>query len=66
MLKSETEKPKTWIRNTEGLKLARDRRSKSCEERVDKAIQQLIKDKEKINFNIVAEKANVSKKYLYV
>ncbi|WP_339279004.1 DUF6262 family protein [Paenibacillus sp. FSL W8-1187] len=64
MLK-EIEQPNTWIRNTEGLKLARDRRSKSCEERVDKAIQQLIKDKEKINFNTVAEKSSVSKKYLY-
>lgn len=65
MPKTEIEIPKTWNRNTKGLNLSREGKSKSCEERVDRAIQQLIKDKEKINFNSVAEKANVSKKYLY-
>lgn len=52
-------------RNTEGLAKAREKKSEECQERVDKAIQQLLKEKEKINFNSVAERANVSKKYLY-
>ncbi|EGD51936.1 hypothetical protein TheetDRAFT_1180 [Thermoanaerobacter ethanolicus JW 200] len=48
-------------RNTEGLAKAREKKSEECQERVDKAIQQLLKEKEKINFNSVAERANVSK-----
>ncbi|EGD50726.1 hypothetical protein TheetDRAFT_2483 [Thermoanaerobacter ethanolicus JW 200] len=48
-------------RNTEGLAKAREKKSEKCQERVDKAIQQLLKEKEKINFNSVAERANVSK-----
>ena len=52
-------------RNVEGLLKSREKRSKECQERVNKAIQQLIKDKSKISFNSIAELANVSKKYLY-
>jgi len=52
-------------RNTEGLSKFREKKAKECQERVDKAIQQLLKEKEKITFNSVAERANVSKKYLY-
>lgn len=52
-------------RNTEGLIKSREKKVKECQERVDKAIQQLIKEKEKITFNSIAEIANVSKKYLY-
>lgn len=52
-------------RNTEGLAKSRETKAKECQERVDKAIQQLLKEKGKITFNSVAEIANVSKKYLY-
>ena len=52
-------------RNTEGLLKYREKKAKECQERVDKAIKQLVKAKEKISFNSVAALANVSKKYLY-
>ena len=52
-------------RNIEGLSKFREKKAKECQDRVDKAIQQLLKEKGKITFNIVAERANVSKKYLY-
>lgn len=52
-------------RNTEGLLKYREKKARECKERVDKAIQKLFKEKEKITFNSVAEIANVSKKYLY-
>lgn len=52
-------------RNTEGLAKSREKKANECQERVDKAIQQLLKDKGKISFNSVSEIANVSKKYLY-
>ena len=52
-------------RNTERLSKFREKKAKECQDRVDKAIQQLLKEKGKITFNIVAERANVSKKYLY-
>ncbi|KAF5047954.1 DUF6262 family protein [Acetobacterium wieringae] len=52
-------------RNTKGLAEFREKRAKECQERVDKTIQQLVKNKEKISFNSIAERSNVSKKYLY-
>lgn len=52
-------------RSIEGLARYREQRAMECQNRVDKAIQQLIRTKEKITFNGVAEMANVSKKYLY-
>lgn len=52
-------------RNTEGLLKYREKKAKECQERLDKAIQKLLKQKDKITFNSVAEIANVSKKYLY-
>ncbi|MTK13384.1 MAG: transposase [Clostridiaceae bacterium] len=52
-------------RNTEGLIKSREKKAKECQERVDKAIRELLKEKGKITFNSVSERANVSKKYLY-
>lgn len=52
-------------RNTEGLAKSREKKAKACRDRVEITIQQLIKEKGNITFNSVAEKANVSKKYLY-
>lgn len=52
-------------RNTAGLTKSREKRARECQERVEKAIQQLIKEKGKITFNSVAERATISKAYLY-
>lgn len=52
-------------RNTEGLIKSREKKAKECQDRVDKAIRELLKEKGKLTFNSVAERANVSKKYLY-
>ncbi len=52
-------------RNIEGLKDNAAKKRQEAFERTDKAIQQLIKQKKKINFNTVAEAANVSKAWLY-
>ena len=57
--------PSEHERNTEGLIKSREKKSNECRERVDKAIRQLLREKSRINFNSVAERANVSKKYLY-
>lgn len=56
---------KTHKRNTQGLDAARQYRQKECNKKVNEAIETLIKNREKINFNSVAELAGVSKKYLY-
>lgn len=55
----------THKRNTQGLAIARQHRQEECNKKVNKAIETLIKNKEKINFNSVAQLAGVSKKYLY-
>ncbi|MBD2296739.1 hypothetical protein H6G06_25460 [Anabaena sphaerica FACHB-251] len=52
-------------RNTDGLKENAIKKRDEAKARTDKAIQQLIKDKKKINFNTVAEAADVSKAWLY-
>ena len=52
-------------RNTTGLAEHRENKKQSCNQRVDDAIKQLIKDRQGINFNSVSELAGVSKKYLY-
>ena len=57
--------PSEHERNTEGLIKSREKKSNECRERVDKAIRQLLREKSRINFNSVADRANVSKKYLY-
>jgi Family of unknown function (DUF6262) len=52
-------------RNTDGLKAHAQQKRAETIERTEKAIQQLIKDKQRINFNTVAEVAGVSKAWLY-
>lgn len=52
-------------RNTEGLKKHANKKSLLAKEKVDNAIQRLIKNQGTINFNTVAIEANVTKSYLY-
>ena len=52
-------------RNTEGLKKYATKKSLLAKEKVDNAIQRLIKNHETINFNTVSIEANVTKAYLY-
>lgn len=52
-------------RNTEGLKKHANKKSILAKEKVDNAIQRLIKNHGTINFNTVAIEANVTKAYLY-
>ena len=53
------------VRNTSGLIEYSKKKQQNVVQKVDEAIQQLIKVKGKINFNSVAEEAGVSKPYLY-
>lgn len=53
------------IRNTEGVKKHAQMKSQEATQKVDKAIQYLIKTKAKINFNQVAMESGVSKAFLY-
>ena len=52
-------------RNTEGLKRHAEYRKAQTAKKVDEAIQRLVKNKDRINCNNVAEEAGVSKAYLY-
>ena len=52
-------------RNTNGLVNNARRKSQKTAEKVDEAIQRLIKNKGKVNFNSVSEASGVSKAYLY-
>lgn len=52
-------------RNTEGLKKHANKKSLLAKEKVDNAIQRLIKNHKTINFNTVSIEANVTKAYLY-
>lgn len=62
---SEKTQTKTHKRNTQGLDAARRQRQEQSNRKVEEAIKTLLKQKEKINFNSVAQLAGVSKKYLY-
>jgi predicted Zn-dependent protease len=55
----------THERNTDGLIENAHRKSQNTARKVDEAIQRLIKNKEKINFNSVSTESGVSKAYLY-
>ena len=57
--------PNITNRNTEGLKKHANKKSLLAKEKVDNAIQRLIKNHGTINFNTVAIEANVTKAYLY-
>lgn len=52
-------------RNTEGIRKSAQKKSQEAFEKVEKGIQQLIKDKQTINFNTVARASGVSKAWLY-
>lgn len=52
-------------RNVEGIKAFAKQKTQITKDKVDKAIQTLIKKKEAINFCSVSEVANVSKTFLY-
>lgn len=52
-------------RNTQGLKEFAEKKKQEALEKTEEAIKQLIKAKEKITFNSVAEKAKVSTSWLY-
>ena len=51
--------------NTEGLKKAAKNKKRNAIEATEKAIRELIKDNKSISFSAVAEKAHVSRAYLY-
>jgi hypothetical protein len=55
----------THERNTDGLVNNAHRKSEKTAEKVDEAIQHLIKNKGKVNFNSISEESGVSKAYLY-
>ena len=51
--------------NTDGLKKAANNKRKTAIEATEKAIRELIKENKSISFSAVAEKANVSRAWLY-
>src|SRR5262249_11422478 len=56
---------KTWSRDTSGLVAHAKQRSEEKHQRVDEAIDRLLREQQVINFNSVAKAAGVSKAYLY-
>lgn len=52
-------------RNTEGLRNNAQKKRQQAFEKVDQGIKQLVKDKQRINFNTVAKASGVSKAWLY-
>jgi hypothetical protein len=57
--------PGTHERNTDGLVKHAHCKSQNTAQKVDEAIQHLVKNKEKVNFNSVSAESGVSKAYLY-
>jgi len=57
--------PSNHTRNTEGVKQYAQQKKLSAALKADEAIQKLIKQKGKINFNSVSMESGVSKAYLY-
>ena len=51
--------------NTEGLKAHAKNKKEATLKKVDSAIQKLIKNKSRINFNSISMESGVSKAYLY-
>lgn len=52
-------------RNTDGLKAFAQKKKEATLQKVNEALQKLIKDKGKINFNSVSMESGVTKTYLY-
>ncbi len=57
--------PSNHERNTEGLRQYAALKKEKAIKRVDEAIRQLVKDKQRVTFNSVAQAAGVAKSYLY-
>lgn len=57
--------PGKHTRNTEGVRQYAQQKKLSAAVKVDEAIQRLIKQQGKINFNSVSTESGVSKAYLY-
>ncbi len=56
----------TWTRDTSGLEGSARQRSEAARQRVDEALQRLLRDpSQRINFNSVAAAARVTTAYLY-
>jgi sulfite reductase beta subunit-like hemoprotein len=51
--------------NTSGLLAHAQRKSQETQQRVQQAIDQLLREQQTVNFNTVAKAANVTKSYLY-
>lgn len=58
-------KKKDWERNTSGIVEAAKKKKEAAIERAEKAIRQLIKENQPINFHSVSKAANVSVPWLY-
>lgn len=52
-------------RNIEGLKKSAAEKQLAAKSRLDSALQRMIRDRKRINFNTVAKEANVSLSWLY-
>jgi hypothetical protein len=54
-----------WKRNTEGIKAAAQKKRDEAFARAEEAIKQLLREKQPINFETVAEVAKVTRAWLY-
>jgi hypothetical protein len=56
---------RTWTRNTTGLAQSSRRRAEAARARAERALEALLREGRRINFNAVAAAAQVTKAYLY-
>lgn len=56
---------KSYARNTAGLQAHAQQKAEEAKTRVMQTIDRLIKEKQPVNFNLVARTAGVTKSYLY-
>jgi hypothetical protein len=56
---------RAWTRNTAGLRAGATSKAVDARRRADLAIQELVVEQRRVNFSTVAERAGVSKTYLY-
>ncbi len=61
----EEDKPIGWKRNTDGIKAAAQRKRQEAFSRAEEAIKKLLREKQSINFEAVAEAAGVTRAWLY-
>lgn len=54
-----------WERNTEGIKAAAQKKREAAFAKTEEAIKSLLREKKPINFESVAEAANVTRAWLY-